>query len=306
MRIQISDHQDKAKALREAILAGGHEIVFGGPADLLLIDWDGPIAHYPRVIERAYENGADVYLYSHGGFPLTCWDGIVEPHEYTAGYLAQTPGEAGVLSRHHYPRPVHVIGWHYCDQQHFEPCARPRKILFAPWHPQGTGYLNPLCKQANAEVLMMLKRLHGVEVTVRHVGTLPDNGLPEFEGIRYEYSSKTIAGALEAIAQADLIIANPGTFATLAIAQGKPVVMYGQDITPHDGWSPDTLQYVKHFDLYREWMRYPYDISDFGEGGAWFVIMQAAAQEAKEWRAKFIGEAFDPGAFVRLLETLKQ
>lgn len=303
MRIFVSDHQDKARALKDAIIQGGHELVNSYRADIMLIDWDGPLPHYLKTIERAYEGGADIYIYSHGGYPLTCWDGVIEPHEYTAGYLAQTPGEAGVLERYEYPRPVHVIGWHYCGQKDFTP-TEIKRVLFAPWHPQGNGYLNPECKKANIEVMNTLSKLQNIELTVRYVGTLKDNGLEELPGVTYQRASRTIYEALQAIDATDLVVANPGTVATLAVAHGKPMVMYGQDIRPHDGYSEETLKYVENWEKYKYYMRYPHDISGYGEVATWFVMQHAAAKEARDWRKKFIGEQFDPKAFVKLLEEL--
>ena len=114
LRIQVINHQDKADVLIQAITDAGHEIVSDN-ADLLLIDFDGPVAHYPKRIERAYEEGADVYLYSHGGHPITAWDGVWTPSDKIAGYLAQTPGQKAVMEAYGYPHPIRVIGWHYSE-----------------------------------------------------------------------------------------------------------------------------------------------------------------------------------------------
>jgi len=128
MRVQVNNHQDKADHLIRAIFWGGHQVV-QDHADLFLVDFDGPVAHYPKIIERAYQEGAEIYLYSHGAMPLTCWDGIWTPGGYTRGYLAQTPGQKQVMAAYDYPIPIHVIGWHYCEQAPFQE-TEGKRVLF--------------------------------------------------------------------------------------------------------------------------------------------------------------------------------
>ena len=302
MKIQISDHQDKAEALRRALLNAGHEVVYTSP-DIMLIDFDGPLAHYPRTIERAYEQGADIYLYSHGAMPLTCWDGIWTPSEQISGFFAQTPGQKAVMEAYNYPHPVHVIGWHYSEQRPFTPTDG-KRVLFAPWHPQGTGWLLDEGKEANRRIYEQLLTMP-IELTVRHVLSLDKNNLWEAEGVEYEQSNKMLGEAIKSILAHDLIVGY-GTFAYLAIALGKPTVMFGQNCVPYDGYNPETLQYVKHWDTYRELMHYPHDVSRLSRHGFWFALKKACQEEATEWRRMFIGEQFDGAAFVALLEKLNR
>lgn len=302
MRIQVVNHQDKADVLAAAILAAGHEIVTDN-ADLLLIDFDGQLAHYPRTIERAYEQGADVYLYSHGGHPLTAWDGIWTPSDKIAGYLAQTPGQKHVMEAYGYPHPISVIGWHYSELLPFKQTAG-KRILFAPWHPQGTGWLIEEGKEANRGIFEQLLKLPDIELTVRYVYRLEDNNIPFVDGVRYEASNRTLTGAAEAIKGADVVVSY-GTFAYLAVALGKPMVMFGQNCRPYDGYSEETKRYVKHWEAYREMMHYPHDASDLGDLGFDWLLRYGCQTEAAKWREEFIGKAFDASAFVRLLEGLK-
>ena len=301
MKVQIRDHQDKARALREALIKGGHEIVHRN-ADILLIDFDGPIAHYPKTIERAYEEGADVYLYSHGAHPITAWDGIWTPSERVSAYLAQTPGQKHVMEAYGYPYPIHVIGWHYCQQRPFQPTAG-RKVLFAPWHPQGTGYLPPDGRRANAEIFDKLAQLDTIQLKVRHVGPLEWNCIPEIDGVEYEPSDKTLAGSIASILASDVVVSY-GTLAYLAVALGKPTIMYGQDCMPYDGYSEETLRYVKHWEKYRDLMHYPHDADGLGVYGLNFLIHTGAQVEATKWRQEFIGEQFDGPKFCALIEEL--
>ena len=301
MKIQISDHQDKAYHLRRAIQQAGHQVV-DSYADLLLIDFDGPIAHYPKVIEQAYAQGAEVYLYSHGAMPLTCWDGIWKPHEYTRGYLAQTPGQKRVMEAYGYPYPVHVIGWHYCKQHSFAP-TEARNVLFAPWHPQGTGYLPPEGEVANRATFSNLTQIKGINLRVRLVGLAEHNNIDVLDSVEYEPSNRSLAGAVASIEKADLVVGY-GTIAYLAVALGKPTIMYGQNTEPYDGYSPETLKYVKNWGLYRDVMHYPYDADGLNVEELSELISFAAQHEATTWRKEFIGNQWDQPGFVYLLEQL--
>lgn len=303
MRIQISDHQNKSAALREAVITAGHEVVAHN-ADILLIDFDGPIVHYPRTIERAYEEGANVYIYSHGAMPITCWDGVWAPSDRISGYLAQSEGQKWVMETYGYPHPIHVIGWHYSKQRPFKAISPTdiKKVLFAPWHPHGDGWILPEGKALNTQIFENLLKMP-YEITARIIHSIEANGLHEARRVTFQESNRTIAQSIEAIQEHDLVIAY-GTLAYLAVALGKPTVMYGQDVCPQDGYSLATVRYVKSWDKYREYMRYPYDVSNYAETGMQFVMQQACKFEATEWRERFIGNSFEPAEFVALLERL--
>lgn len=301
MKIQISDHQDKGFQLRTAILNAGHEVVDSYP-DLLLIDFDGPIAHYPRVIENAYAQGADVYLYAHGAMPLTCWDGVWKPHPYTKGYLAQTPGQKRVMEAYGYPYPIYEIGWHYCEQLPFRP-TEARNVLFAPWHPQGTGYLPPEGAIANQAIFGNLVAMRGINLRVRHVGAIEHNNIEYLTNVTYEPSNRSLSGAVASILKADLVVGY-GTIAYLAVALGKPCIMYGQNTEPYDGYSPETLKYVKNWGLYRHLMYYPFDADGLTTDELTELMSFAAQHEASAWRKEFIGQQWDEAKFIALLEQL--
>lgn len=304
MNIQISDHQDKSFALRDALLAGGHTIV-DRDADVLLIDFDGDLAHYPRVIEAAYESGATILLYSHGAMPITAWDGVVEPSPKVGAYLAQTPGQKWVMEAYEYPHPVHVIGWHFSEQRRFCAVDRPKRLLFAPWHPHGNGWMLDEGKQKNTALFgNLLELTRRFDVTVRYIHSIEANGLWPDAAVGWQPSNRTITESIQAIERADVVIGY-GTFAYLAVALGKPTLMYGQDVCPMDGYSPETLKFVKHWERYRDYMRYPYDADNWAPMGLNFVIEKACREEAGEWRERFIGDPFNPSAFCRLVEDLR-
>lgn len=251
-------------------------------ANVLLIDGDFPVASYPYTIQHAYEAGAETVLYSHGAPVITAWDGIWRPGPLTRLYLAQSPGQKWVMNTYKYPIKVEVIGWHYCEQRLFQPCNDVKKVLFAPEHPHTNGYMLAEAREITEKINNLLNDLP-FDV-VRHDGPVP------------------LDISVMAIDQADVVVSYPGTFATLAVARGKPVVMYGQDICPHDGYSDEMLKYVKHWDDYRDYMRYPYDISHVNARAAESIIRNAAINEAVDWKLKFVGHSIDPENLVKVLK----
>ena len=291
MRVQVSDHQHKSIGLIQAMMDNGVEISRVDP-DILLIDCDFTVGHYPKTIEKAYQGGAEIVLYSHGAPVVVVWDSVWEPMQYTKAYLAQSPGQKWVMESYGYPVPITVVGWHFCPQLPFKPVDKLSKVLFAPWHPHGNGWMNPEEMELNAKVYEALRKMP-YELTVRLVHTAEQNGLYLDDGVIGQQSNLTLEGAIQAIDEAELIVSNLGTFACLAVARGKPVVVYGQDITPHDGFSFSGINYVKHWKEYRDYMRYPYGIAD---------IEHASKNEASDWRAKFIGDPLNADALMTALK----
>jgi hypothetical protein len=302
MRFQVNDYQNKATMLRKAMTDAGHEIV-GAYPDILFIDVDFPVSHYPAMIEKAYSEGGKIVLYSHGAPVITAWDGVYEPSDYVFSYLAQSPGQKAVMEMYGYPYPIDVIGWHYCQLKKFKPVKQVQNILFAPWHPHSNGWMIPEGKALNSAVFTRLLETP-YHMTVRHVRALDSNGLWQAPGVEYAQSDMTIGSSIKAIDAADLVVTNYGTLASLAVARGKPLVVFGQDVCPHDGYSPSTLRYVRSWELYREYMRYPYDISALKPKAAVNLLEYAAVHEAADWRSKFIGSQFDAGGFVKLMEGI--
>jgi hypothetical protein len=242
------------------------------------------VAGYPSIIQAAYEQGAEIVLYSHGAPVITAWDGIWKPGPLTRLYLAQSPGQEWVMKAYNYPKRIKVIGWHYCEQREFQPCEDIKNILFAPEHPHTNGYMLAEARELTEKVYNNL--LDMPFDIIRHEGP-----------VTLDESIKTIDGA-------DVVITYPGTFACLAIARGKPVVMYGQNIRPHDGYSDTTLKYVAHWEDYQGCMRYHYDISETDLKATESIIRRAGMVEETDWRNDFIGEQMKPDSLIDAIKGL--
>lgn len=293
MIVAIRDHQRKSVGIREALRSAGWWVVpDGAPADVLLIDHDIDRPGYRDVI-HAYEGaGAKIVLYPHGANPNVGWDGFFEPYPVDACLVIGT-GHRDVMLAYGYPRPIYPIGWSFCEQRAFRARAIER-VLFAPQHPLGSGYLNPKLMEANRRAFAIV-RGWGVQVTVRHVGPLEASGLRHEPGVAYEPAGLRLA--LGSIDMHDLVVARE-TFLSLAVARGVPAITFHQVATNDPEVPGEPVVEAKHAAKYAEMMRYPWDLADAG------ATDLAPIEEAADWRARFIGAQLDPAAVARELQAL--
>jgi hypothetical protein len=300
LKIAANDHDGKSLAFLQALRDAGHELVSGEPADLLLIDLDPPLAGYQELIGRHKSLGAKVVLYPHAaGGPVLSYDALFEPDRRIDANLVVGPGQAEYLRRIDYHAPVHTIGWSYCEPRPFRACADVRHVVFAPTHPNADGSIADFDRDHNAGVYARL--LDGPwRLTVRHIGTLAENGLWEADGV--EFVNGRLTAQTAEIDAADAVIAGAGTFPALAIARGVPTVMYGQGCALL-GVPGETPRPLRRGDRYLDYVRYPFDAAD---GPLEELFHAAAASEAPiaAWKRRFIGAPFDARAFVALIERI--
>lgn len=304
MRFVLHDHQGKGAHLAQLLISTGMWIqVGGGQADLLLIDHDVPGWH--REIIKAHKfTGGKVVMYPHGAMPIVSWDGMFPPSELVDLTLTPAWGQAEVLRRYGYPGAVEVLGWSLCEVLPFEPVKKIRTVLFAPVHPTG-GQLHPAMMAENRAAF---EQLLGLDVTliVRHVDRdVKRSGLVRVDRpqVIYQASDMSLEGALAAIRLADVVVAR-GTLAYLAVALGKPVVFFGQNVRPWDRIG-DQYVYAQHWEAYRELVHFPFDLAD-GEAGA--VLQESAASGAAVagWKERFIGEPVNGFVFAEGMHRLVQ
>jgi hypothetical protein len=299
--IAFRKHQNKALVLAKALKRGGYNIV-DSPimADVLLIDHDIKEFGHQEHVKRFHDAGKPVFIYPHGAAPLLCWDGIHEPSDMIKANFVTSKGHQQVMKRYGYPIPTHVIGWYLCEQKPWEP-TNGYKVLFGPIHPMmGYVFMFPEDLEANKRTYERLLEIKMIDLTVRHIGNLQNNGLWEDERATI-YQGKTDQN-LDLIKQADLVIAN-GTMAYMAIALGIPTIMLNQ-LTPAREPDIHTLERMESVSIekYEKYMRYPFDVEN--DSTLQKVIDDACQKEPKQWRKRFIGEQFDPVYFVKLLEGL--
>ena len=282
-RIVVFDYCRKSVGLANVLRQAGHEFVDKPPFDALFIDYDAdPERH--KLIEWAATAGAKVYVYPHGAHPFFFYDGIAEPHPATTALLVHGPGNQRLQESFGHSRPVLDVGWFYCEQKPFEP-REIRKVLFAPMHPWADG--TTMLQDDRDRNTMVYEKLLGLDcwLTVRYLGEVSANGVYEKAGVRFERAARD--NSVTSIDKHDLIVSDMGgTFAYLAVARGKPVVMYAQDHTPR---SDDGTQHVRGWDSYKDRVRYPVDIND----GPIDELAQIAGRghpEVPAWKSLWIGD----------------
>lgn len=301
LRIALKDHRRESVALANALHAAGHEFVpLGAEADVLLIDLDPPLLLHKDLLDRYGDMGAKIIIYPHGaGGPILSYEGLFDPDPRVDANLVSALGQAEFFRRTAYPAEVHVIGSTHCEPRPFRACADVKDVLFAPTHPNGDGSLIETRRVRNGEVFAEL--LKGPwNLTVRHIGTLEQNGLWKADGVRF-INAMGVAQTTQ-IDAADVVVAGDGTFPTLAITRGTPTVMYDQHIL---AWGMPGEEGVKprRPQLYHDYIHFPFDVED----GPLDEVIAAAATDfepARQWRRRFVGEPFDPLAAVNIIERV--
>lgn len=301
MKIAVNNHDGKADALVLALHRAGHEFVpAGDPADLLLIDLDPPIKGYRDMIASYRAQGAKVFLYPHGaGSPVLHYDGLMDPDPLIDANLVNAPGHAEFLRRIDYPAPTHEIGWSLCPQRPFRATEDVRHVVFGPCHPGPDGWLPDFYRDHNARAFEQL--LEGPwRVTVRHIGSLKDNGLWKADGVTF-VDGRTSPQTAE-LDGADAVVAAWGTYPAVAIARGVPTVMYAQG-TMALGVRGEKERRPARGERYLDFIDYPFDL----ERGPLSDLIPAAARSEEpiaDFKRRFIGRPFDARAFVTLIERL--
>lgn len=298
------NHQNKARAYEDALVGLGYRrTIFPARALFVLADTDVSLRRV--ALERSQQSGSYVFIYPHAAVPQLTYDGLYDPWHFTKANFTIARGHVEVMRTYGYPEriPLHPVGWSLCPQLVFKPNPQPRRVLFAPIHPNANGYLCDLdlsINRATFERLLVLVRQGAINLTVRHLHVLEESGLWVEPGVRYIRGTPN--QNYEEIDAADLVVSRH-TFAYIAIARGKPVLMMAEWETPRSGNSNESLRFVASWPKYRDLMMYPLDI--LAEDDTWALIVRAAASDAeiRDWRDRFIGPAFDPKLFVRTVEV---
>ena len=292
MRILLHNHQGKADGLERALGERGHTFSNDDP-DVILCDHDGP-EYYRSVIEQGAAHGVPTVLYSHGATSYVAWDGLWQSHPAVAKYLAISRAEKAIMQQYGYPKPIEVIGWYWSELSTPRKVTG-RKVLFAPIHVLTNGFIPPQAAAANTAAYNCLLRA-GVELTVRHLGSLHTQGLWIAPEVTYQEADHHMTDRI--VEGYDLVVSY-GSLAYLAVARGIATRMYAQGLAPWDGYTLETMRTAAHFEQYRTCMEYPYSVED-ASGLFEFDRPEALAQ----WKAEHIGNPLRPEHLESLLEQV--
>lgn len=302
---RVFDHQNKSAAYREALAAAGYEFtdrdnVQGVRFYLSDADWRN------EMMEEARGRNIPVFLYPHAARPMVIYDGCVEPKPVCCMFT-QAPGGKAIMEKIGYPYPVEVSGWAYSEVRPFRPVEKVNRVLFAPIHPNGNGWLSDIDRHINVRAFSALQIWcyeHQAQLSIRYIGTPEQCGLGEaaaFEAPYIEWHPGRKNNSTADMESADLVVAHQ-TFAWIAVALGIPTVMMAEDVPPRSGNRAAGFCYVQHWDDYKADLMYPLDILAGDPEG---TIEKAAkgCSAVEDWKARLIGKPLNGPAFVEKLES---
>ena len=294
MKVGLYDYQGKGTGLGRLIQQAGHQIVTDHPYDLLLVDCDYPWAgDRIALIEQAHDFGALVAVYPHGGEALHFYDGICAPHPDVDAFLVTGPGHRRFQERFGH-RLILETGWYWCEQKPFEP-RKPERVLFAPLHPWGDGVtIAAAHRDANIQAFDAVCGL-GLPVTVRYIGNPDSCGVEPREGVTMVQVGRDLDTRM--IDEHDLVVAC-GTYAALALARGKQVVMFDQEIEPHDDYFTKP---VSGWAAWKHETRYPLNV---GDAPLYALAARAGNRNGQTWRREFVGPQATVESVTQVMDTI--
>lgn len=288
------NHQRKGLAYLRALVDNGFHTAMSGNAHVLLSDSDMDL-RIKKHLHNLKRGRVRLFLYPHAARPSVMWDGFFEPSNYTTANFVPTEGQIEVIRAYGYKKPIHPVGWALCGLREFHPNDNPRKVLFAPIHPTKRGWLSPKDQSINRaafERLLKLVQNGGIELTVRYIRGLENNGI--WNDLRVNYVQGDVDLSVNDIDNADLVVSHQ-TFAYLAVARGVPTVMMAEDVPPRNGGSETDFRYAESWDKYKDLLMYPLDI--LAEDDTMGLLRRASKSDSEifDWKSRMIGDKpFDP------------
>ena len=303
MNFFVFNHQGKADAyIRALTTRGWTQTKDPGEAKFILSDCD--VNGRARTLDSYHRRSVKVFLYPHAGRPNIFWDFPDTPFRPCVdAHFVSAQGHAEIMRAYGVPYDLRVTGWHLCQIRAFHPREHARRILFAPIHPNSNGFLCELDKELNRQTFRKLLTLLDGQTTllVRHIRGLEKNGLWRAGGV--DYIEGNLDLSYEEIDRADLVVTHQ-TFAYLAVARGVPTLMMGEWYPPRWGGSENALMTVQSWDMYKHLLMYPLDILAAEDLSQLIQCAIHSDSEIADWRARLIGQPFDPDRFADLVESL--
>lgn len=241
------------------------------------------------------------FVYPHTARPNLVND-IVPEFEHITAQFVVSESHAEVMRAYGYSKPLHAVGWSLCPIQSFRSHKEPRKVLFAPIHPR-CAQIDQDVNRATFDRLFRLAQSDDIELTVRYTGKLGEAGLERVAHRNVTWFQGKLDPDFHQIDEADVVVSHQ-TFAWMAVARGVPTVMMAEDMPTHIQILGDDVQYAPNWKKYHHLIAYPLDILSVLPCEALGLLQRAVASDEpiSDWRARMIGQPFDPERFVAILE----
>lgn len=289
MRYWILHHQHKGLPIDLALKEAGWE--YSQKADIALFDTN----HHQKLVSMFEKRGSTLVIYPHTA--VACWwyDGVMELPEGFKAILVVGEGQKEVQKIITPNIRVESIGWGYCPILPFQNVKKVKRIVFAPIHPSGS-ILRPEARDTNARVYKRLLQLDNVQIVLRVIGKLEDNGL--WDSPKVVFKAGKPDGSYAEIDIADLVIAE-GMYLSLAVARGKPAIGMNQRITQKVNRSGHVPE---RWDEYNYLQAYPIDFDD----GDIMELIDRAMVEQTAWKRRFIGEKMQSENLSNILKDIRR
>ena len=313
MKYYYSPHQNKGQAYYNALDAAGFTITpYTHDAEFGLVDHDyikldrdkNEFAQKPQLVELG-KLGRPTFAYPHAARPQIILDCYRDLWWHFDTLFCVSEGHAEILQALRYDAsPLVPVGWSLSPIREFAPVKRYRgmRVLFAPIHPNGNGWMSDIDKAANQRVHDWLAEWFAtgeIELRIRTVKMPMVAGLTPVDD-KIDYYVTRADGSCDDIDWADLVISHQ-TFAYMAVAMGKPTIMY-HDIACHSN-NMEPLFWARYHHEYANLIRFPIEFEDYYEYGREYMIYAAleGSQAVDDWKRRMIGEPFDADLVVEIV-----
>jgi hypothetical protein len=305
MTYSVWDHQGKAQKYIETLSSAYERVSATNPKNqrgVTFVIADNDVRGRRTWLTRFLRAGCPLFfIYPHSARPNLVND-IRSTWAYTTATFVSAVGHQRIMRLYGYQKPIHVVGWHLCPLESFQPRPEMKNILFAPIHPRNAKIDRQVNRAAFERLHRVSKEQENVKLTVRHIGNLDENGLEAVPGV--SYVEGRLEPSWEMIDTADLVVGHQ-TYAYLAVARGVPTLMMAEDMPTHlvpktaDG---AVVLSAKNWKKYAKILAYPLDILRTDD--PWGMIQRATRtdEDIQAWRKNMIGPSFDPKALLAVID----
>lgn len=294
-------NKDAGRAYVEALLSAGYgQVSKLQQADFVLYDVERPNRH------EAYRDFLDDhcgFIYPHAPYSSYFhWDGIYSPLPVECNFVV-APGAKRALESIGYISRVEVVGFSHCKVKPFASTAGKRALLIVPRPMSGGRYV---CEELHAGLrnvyAFLMSHVRDFEqITIQHTPDYWEKlGLPPFGKFEYTTNdprneSNPASYITDLVDRYDLVF-GIGTAAYIALARGKPTIMWGNDLTPRT-----SSHLAQHAEKYMDDLRYPLDFEKMSFDEI-LETTRAESQEITRWKADNIGDDFNADKFLQVVK----
>lgn len=298
------ENKDAGRAYEQALSSAGHEKYPRWTsmmrAGFGLIDHEHA-GNRVRLLWDFLHSGRPIFVYPHTPLAFFLWDGGVENLPVTCNFVA---GEAARQSMraYGYKSRIEMVGFSRCEVKPFQPTTG-TKLLFVPARLRGgrggyaTKEYTELTPKAFEFVVDNLKHFEQVTVCYTHDFIDPADYLAT--GINFVFTNPNVSPSptidmLKHIDEADIVISCE-TVGCLAVARGKPAILYNTKSTP-----ALSGRYIQNYEKYRQWYQFPLDLLDMTINDVLALRCQENP-EIEQWKRAIVGENFDAEKFLSII-----